>query len=39
MTTNRQVLTMHNGKTNGKVHMFSDKQMHVDVDTTVSFVI
>ena len=28
---------MHNGLTNGKVHMYSDKQIHVDVDTIVSF--
>ena len=24
---------MHNGKTNGKVHMYSDKQITVDFDT------
>ena len=26
---------MHNGKTNGKVHMYSDKQITVDFDTIV----
>jgi len=30
---------MHNGLTNGKAHMYLDKQIHVDVDTIVSFVI
>ena len=39
MTPGRQVLNMHNGLTNGKAHMYLDKQIHVDVDTIVSFVI
>jgi len=30
---------MHNGSTNGKVHMCSVKQIHMDVDTIVCFVI
>ena len=37
MTLKRPFLYMHNGLTNGKVHMYSDKQIHVDVDTIVSF--
>ena len=39
MTPRRQVLNIHNGLTNGKAHMYLDKQIHVDVDTIVSFVI
>ena len=30
---------MHYYLTNGKVHVDSDKQIHLDVDTIVSFVI
>ena len=30
---------MHNGKTNRKAHVFSDKHKDVDVDTIVAFVI
>ena len=35
MTPKRPVLDMHNGLSNGKVHLHSDKQIHVDVDTFV----
>ena len=30
---------MHNGLTNGKVYVNSDKQIHMNLDTIVSFVI
>jgi len=30
---------MQNGLTNGKTHVYSDKQIHVDMYTIVSFVI
>ena len=33
------VLNMHNGLTNGKVYVNSDKQIHMNLDTIVSFVI
>jgi len=39
MTPKHPVLNMHNGWTNRNVHMCSDKQILVDVDTIVSFVI
>jgi len=39
MTPKCPVLNMHNGKTNGKIHVYSDKQIHVPMDTMVSFVI
>ena len=39
MTTKCPALNMHNGKTNGKVHVDSDKQIHLDMDTMVPFVI
>ena len=33
------LLNMHNWSTKGKVHVFSDKQINVDMDKIVSFVI
>ena len=39
MTQKGPVLNMHNSKINGKVHMYSDKQINVDMDTKVSLVI
>jgi len=39
MTLKHPVLNMHNGESNGNVHMYLDKQIHMDVDTIVSFVI
>ena len=32
------VLNMHTGLTNGKVQVYSDKQIPMDLDTIVSFV-
>ena len=32
------VLNMQNSETNRKAHVFSDKQIHVDLNTIVSFV-
>jgi len=37
MTPKRPVLNMHNGLTNGKVHVYSYKQIPVDLDIIVSF--
>ena len=39
MTLKRPIMNMHNGSTNLKVHVYSDKQIHVNMDTIVSFVI
>ena len=39
ITPTRPVLNMHNGKTNGQAHVYSDKQIHVDMDAIVSFII
>ena len=39
MTPKRPVLNMHNDLTNGKVQVFSDKQIPTDMYTIVSFVI
>ena len=39
MMQKRPVLNMHNGWTNGKVHVDWNIQIHLDVDTIVSFVI
>jgi len=39
MTPKCQVLNMHNGLINVKAHVYSDKQIHVNVNTIVSFVI
>ena len=39
LTSKRPVLYMYNGKTNGKAHVYSDKQIHVDLDTIVPSVI
>jgi len=39
MTPKRPVLNMHNGLINGTVQTELDKQIHVHVDTIVSFVI
>ena len=40
MTPNHTVfLNMHNWSTKGKVHVFSDKQINLDMDTIVSYVI
>ena len=33
------VLNIHYGKTNGKANVYSDKQIQVDMDKIVSFVI
>jgi len=33
------LIIMHNGFTNGNAHVFSDKQIPVDIDTIVPFVI
>ena len=39
MTPKHPVLDTHNGETNGKMHLYSDKQIcwHVDLDTIVHF--
>ena len=39
MTPKHSVLNRHNSKTNRKVQMYSNKQIHMDVDTIVSLVI
>jgi len=36
MTLKCQVLNMHNGLTNGKAHMYLDKQIPIDMNTIVS---
>ena len=37
LTSKRPVLYMYNGKTNGKAHVYSDKQIHLDMDTIDSY--
>ena len=39
MTPKHPVLYINAGLTNGKAHEYSDEQIHVDIDTLVSFVI
>ena len=39
MTPKRPVLNMHTCLTNGMAHVYSDKHIHVHMDTLVSFVI
>jgi len=39
MMLKHPVLNMHKGEINGKAQVYSDKQIPMDIDTIVSFVI